>query len=272
MENNFTPTVLTIAGSDPYGGAGIQIDCKTIHSLGGYAFSVISAITAQNSLGVKLVHFTPKEVFKAQLETILEDVKIDAVKIGMLGTLDNIKIVIEMIKKYQLKNIVLDTVLVSTSGKQLLETKAIEVMKKELFPLVDLITPNIPEINIFLKDSYEGKSSEVETISQKFFNLGVKAVLIKGGHSLDENMATDYLVQKKLSSFLSYSKDRVKTSHTHGTGCLLSSGIATYLALGYNSEESVRLSKDFLYIKLLASDKLIFNYFLKNFKRKEPIL
>jgi len=271
MPSNFTPTVLTIAGSDTYGGAGIQVDCKIIHALGGYAFSVISAITAQNSLGVNDVYITPKNQFKAQLESILDDVKVDAIKIGMLGNKENVEVVIEMIKKYKLKNIVLDTVLVSSSGKVLLEKNAINLMKKELFPLVDLVTPNIPEINVFLEANFEGKKSEIKKIAKHFFNFNTKALLVKGGHSLDIALSTDYLVRKE-DDILSFSKKRVSTSHTHGTGCVLSSAIAIHLALGCDLAKSVELSKNFLTTKLQNADEILFEYHRKNEKRREPIL
>ena len=187
MSREYTPTVLTIAGSDPYGGAGIQIDCKTIHALGGYAFSVPTALTAQSSQGVSAVESTSPEIFRMQLETLLDDVKVDAVKIGMLANAEIISIVAKVIDKYDLKNIVLDTVLVSSSGKMLLEPSAIDLMVKELFPRVDLITPNLPEINTLLDTSYLGKKDEITDIANAFFERGVNAVLIKGGHSLDQH-------------------------------------------------------------------------------------
>jgi hydroxymethylpyrimidine/phosphomethylpyrimidine kinase len=165
MPKHYTPTVLTIAGSDPCGGAGIQIDCKTIHALDGYAFSVTTALTAQNSQGVLSVQSTESEMFKLQLETLLDDVHVDAVKIGMLANAEIISVVAESIDKYDLKNIILDTVLLSSSGKVLLEPKAIDVMVKELFPRVDLITPNLPEINTFLQTSYVGDEDEVRDIA-----------------------------------------------------------------------------------------------------------
>ena len=271
MPNNYTPTVLTIAGLDPYGGAGIQIDCKTIHTLGAYAFSVSTALTAQSSQGVKAVQSTSPEMFKEQLETLLNDVKVDAVKIGMLANAEIINIVVEVIDKYDLKNIILDTVLISSSGKVLLEPNAIDLMVKELFPRVDLITPNLPEISTLLNTDYVGKKDEVRDIANAFFGKGVKAVLIKGGHSLDQNNATDYLVTRsqKVNSFTS---QRIHTNHTHGTGCLLSSAIATYLAKEENLENSVSYAKAFLYQNLQTASKINFNYVDSTVTRKEPIL
>ncbi|MEA3434763.1 MAG: bifunctional hydroxymethylpyrimidine kinase/phosphomethylpyrimidine kinase [Campylobacterota bacterium] len=270
MQNNFTPTVLTIAGSDPYGGAGIQIDCKTIHALGGYAFSVITALTAQNSTGVKALHSTSPEIFRQQLKTLLEDIKPDAVKIGMLANKELIEIVIEMIKRYELKNIVLDTVLVSSSGKKLLDQDAIEIMIKKLFPVVDIITPNIPEINTFLGSNYAGEKEEVEKIAKALIALGANSVLIKGGHSSDQEEAKDYLVSKYLE-IDTFTTARVNTTHTHGTGCLLSSAVATNLALGLDLTESTRKAKNFLYEKLKHAKTLNLNYKDKKYERKEPI-
>jgi hydroxymethylpyrimidine/phosphomethylpyrimidine kinase len=271
MRKHYTPTVLTIAGSDPYGGAGIQIDCKTIHALDAYAFSVTTALTAQNSQGVKSVQSSSSKMFREQLETLLNDIKVDAVKIGMLANAEIISIVAESIDKYDLKNIILDTVLVSSSGKVLLEPKAIDIMVKELFPRVDLITPNLPEINTLLNTDYVGKKDEVTDIANAFFDKGVKAVLIKGGHSLDQYEATDYLVTKPLKISI-FTTPKVNTTHTHGTGCLLSSAIASHLAKGEDLKNSVACAKDFLYKNLLTSSNINFNYIDSNITRKEPLL
>ena len=270
-KNKTTHTVLTIAGFDPYGGAGIQIDCKTIHALGAYAFSVTTALTAQNSQGVKSVQSTDPEMFKFQLETLLNDIKVDAVKIGMLANAGIVNIVVRIIDKYDLKNIILDTVLLSSSGTVLLESNAIDLMVKKLFPRVDLITPNLPEINTLLNTDYVGKKDEVTDIANAFFDKGVNAVLVKGGHSLDQNKATDYLVTRS-QEVNSFTTQRVHTSHTHGTGCFLSSAIAAYLAKGENLENSVASAKDFLYKNLQTASRINFNYIDSNVIRKEPIL
>jgi len=271
MPSNFTPTVLTIAGSDTYGGAGLQIDIKTIHILGGYALSAPTALTSQNSTGVKDVFAVPAEVFEKQLNVLLEDIEVDAVKIGMLANAEIIDVLVRTIDKYALKNIVLDTVLVSSSGKDLLKPDAIDLMKNELFPRVDLITPNIPEVHSLLKEtSYTGQEGSVKYIAEQFFALGVKAVLLKGGHSEDPNSVVDYLVQKP-DIINVHSTKRVQTTHTHGTGCLLSSAIATHLALGNTLEKSVSLSKKFIYDSLCAASKLKLNYKNKHLERKEPI-
>ena len=271
IKNNDTPTVLTIAGSDPYGGAGIQIDCKTIHALDAYAFSVITALTAQNSTGVNAVIPISPAIVKTQLVTLLDDVKVDAVKIGMLANAELIAVVAEVIDKYALKNIVLDTVLLSSSGKLLLEKEAWDLMVAELFPRVDLITPNLPEINTFLNTSYRGNEHEILEIASRFFNKGVKAILIKGGHSLDQKEATDHLVSRSLK-INTFTTPRVETTHTHGTGCLLSSAIAAHLAKGEDMKSSVAFAKDFLYKKLQTSSNMNFKYIDPNVTRKEPIL
>ncbi len=270
MKNNHTPTVLTIAGSDTYAGAGIQIDMKTIHKLGAYAFTVPTALTSQNSTGVKDVFATPIDVFEKQLEAVLEDVQIDAVKIGMLANKGIIVALAKVIDKYQLKNIVLDTVMVSSSGKNLLESSEIEIMVKELFPRVDLITPNIPEVNALLGSSYMGKPEEVKPTVERLFALGINAVLLKGGHGLERNRVTDYLIEKS-HTITEHTSQRVNTTHTHGTGCILSSSIATHLALGHNLTKSVSLSKQFMYEHLVASSNLKFNYLKEELGRKEPI-
>jgi hydroxymethylpyrimidine/phosphomethylpyrimidine kinase len=214
---------------------------------------------------------TDLNIFKEQLTVLLDDVKVDALKLGMLANEDIVSIVVEIIDKYELKNIVLDTVLVSSSGRELLSAKAKELMVKELFPRVDLITPNLPEINSFLNASFVGKSSEVEKITNAFFALGVKNILIKGGHSLDKNRATDYLVSNSFE-VSSFSSPRVKTTHTHGTGCLLSSAIATNLAKQQSLKNSVSLAKEFLYERLKLSSSLKFNYVDEKLKRKEPLI
>jgi len=276
MSEIYTPTVLSIAGSDTYGGAGIQVDAKTIHTLGAYAFTSITALTAQNSTGVKTVSATSKEMFKEQLESILDDVQVDAVKVGMLANVEIVSAVVDAIDKYKLKNIVLDTVFVSSSGKSLLESSAIEMMVKELFPRVDVITPNIPEVNTLLATSYMGCEDEVNAMANALFGLGVNAVLIKGGHSPNKENAIDYLVEKSLIKkpldLKAYSTPRLTTTHTHGTGCVLSSAIATHLALGHNLAKSVELSKAFLYKSLQASSSLRFMYIKEVKGRKEPIL
>ena len=269
MLHNHTPTVLTIAGSDPYGGAGIQIDSKTIHAVGGYAFSVITALTAQNSIGVRGIRPVSPSMLRLQLETLLDDVKIDAVKIGVLANEALIEVVVEIIDRYKLKNIILDTVMVSSSGKILLETEAIDIMIEKLFPLTTLITPNLMETNHFLGRTFKGNEDEVIKMAEGLFALGANNVLLKGGHS-DQKEATDYFVNTSLK-IQTFTTPRVRTTHTHGTGCILSSAIATYLSLGYDCEKSVEKAKIFLYEKLNNASALKLNYQNKISERREAI-
>ncbi len=271
MNNNYTPTILSIAGSDNYGGAGIQVDSKTIHTLGGYTFTCITALTAQNSTGVKVVEPTNPNILQSQLESILDDIEVDAVKIGMLVNTDIIEVVTETIHKYNLKNIVLDPILISTSGKVLLDPSSINNMISTLFPIVDLVTPNIPEINTLLDSNYLGKEDEIKDMAKNLLEFKVKNILIKGGHSTDKNFANDYLISQKLE-ITKVSTPRLSTTHTHGTGCILSSAIATHLASGYDMKESIELSKAFLYKSIKESSTLKFNYKRQVAHRKEPIL
>jgi hydroxymethylpyrimidine/phosphomethylpyrimidine kinase len=267
--NKYTPTVLTIAGSDPYGGAGIQIDTKTIHALGCYAFSVPTALTAQSSTGVKAVFPISADIFSLQLEAICEDVHIDAVKIGMLANSELVCVVANAIKKYHLKNIVLDTPFISSSGKQLLDDEAIETMVSILFPLVDIVTPNIPETNRLLNIKYSGKEDEVESVSKAFFKLKTNSVLLKGGHSKSEEMI-DFLVQPNMKIDI-FKVKKILTTHTHGTGCILSSAIAAGMAQKFTLENSVGFAKQFLYQKLQDTSSMHFHYKCENAKRKEPV-
>jgi len=268
MVNNYIPTVLTIAGFDPYGGAGIQIDTKTIHALGGYALSVTTAVTAQNSQGVTALEAVSPDILVLQLRTLLDDIKVDAVKIGMLANASLIEVVADILKSYKLTNVVLDPVFVSSSGTLLLEPEAIEMMVVKLFPLCRLITPNLNETNALLGSSFKGSAKEVPKMAEGLFAMGARNILLKGGHTQEKD-AVDCLVE--LSSITRFSTPRVETTHTHGTGCMLSSAIATYLAKGKTLAESVKHAKQFLYEKMLQSSHLKLHYLSKNTERKEPI-
>ena len=263
-----TPTVLTIAGFDPYGGAGVQIDSKTIHALGGYAYTVMTALTAQNSQGVYAVEPVSPEMLRLQLTTLLDDVKVDAVKIGMLANTALIEVVVDVLKRYALSNIVLDPVMISSSGKKLLEEEAVDVMVQRLFPLCRLITPNLMETNVLLGTEYKGEMKESIVMANGLFKLGVDAVLLKGGHGIEKE-AVDCLVEP--SGVICISTPRVNTSHTHGTGCMLSSAIATYLAQTFTLKSSVKGAKNFLYERLQASKDLNLSYQSNNSDKKEPI-
>ena len=259
VQSNFTPIILTIAGSDPSAGAGIQADLKTIHANGGYAFTVTTALTAQNSQGVFSVNVVDAFVVQAQLDAILSDTHVDAVKIGMLGSMEIVEVVIEAIKKYNLKNIVLDTVIISSSGKRLLDIDALELFKSDLIPIVDIITPNLLEINTLTNSSFIGEKEEQKLISKALFKLDVQSVLIKGGHFQDKINSIDTLIHKEQKSKI-FSSLRIKTNHTHGTGCTLSSAIATYLAKGTSLERSIGFAKKYLTKRLKNSLNLNLKY------------
>jgi len=266
----YTPTILTIAGSDPSAGAGIQAALKTIHANGGYAFTVTTALTAQNSQGVSSVNVVDASVVKAQLDTILSDVHVDALKIGMLGSLEIVEVVMETILKYSLKNIVLDTVIISSSGKRLLEVEALKRFKEGLIPLADIITPNLLEINSLTNSNFLGFQEEQESISKALLALDIKSALIKGGHFQDKLTSIDTLITKN-GDVESFSLPRIDTNHTHGTGCLLSSAIATHLAKGETLKQSVYLAKLYLTQHLKNSSTLILNYRNKHKGRTENI-
>ncbi len=220
--------VLIIAGSDSSGGAGIQADIKTVTSLGAYAMTAVTAITAQNTTGVKsIVPISPKEISN-QIEFTVSDIRPDFVKIGMLHSSKVIESVIKSLKKYKIKNIVLDPVMVAKGGAKLINDQAISYLKKNLISKVFLITPNIPEAEVLTNK----KINHVEDMiyaAYELLKLGAKNVLIKGGH-LKNNFVFDVLVNKKELKI--FKNKKIKSKNTHGTGCTLSSAITTFLACG----------------------------------------
>ena len=236
-------SVLSIAGSDSGGGAGIQADIKSISANGAYAATVITASTAQNTQGVRDIHGLPISHIKAQLEAVLSDIKFGAVKIGMLHSSEVIKIVASTLKDYDIKKIVLDPVMVATSGDNLITNKAIETLKAFL-PHTYLITPNIPEAELLIGHKIDllNMESSVKEIAKKF----AVSVLLKGGHLEAKEFMTDMLYIKEDSKLVIINNKTVNTKNTHGTGCSLSSSIATYLALGFDLEEAVLKSCTYL--------------------------
>jgi len=236
-------TVLTIAGSDSGGCAGIQADIKSICANGGYAASVITATTAQNTQGVTDIHAIPIPHLIAQMEAVFSDIDFDAVKIGMLHSGEVIDAVQNTLKKYSIKNIVLDPVMVATSGDRLIDDEAIERLQSFL-PYVTLITPNIPEAQILIEHeiSLENLEESAQEIGQKY----QVSVLLKGGHlALTEDM-TDALYNHATKQVTLIQNPAIKTKNTHGTGCTLSSAIATHLAYGKTLEQSVIASCTYL--------------------------
>ena len=234
-------TVLTIAGSDSIGGAGIQADIKTITCNGCYAMSAISAMTAQNTLGVKSVMKSTPEFLADQIDAVFTDIVPDSVKIGMTSSTELIKVIGEKLKEYSAKNIVLDPVMVSTSGTKLISEEAVSALKSMLFPLATVITPNIPEAEVIC--GFEIKTKEdMERAGECIQSQYGCSVLIKGGHSVND--ANDFLKTSECSVW--FSGKRISNPNTHGTGCTLSSAIASNLAKGKKLEEAVRLSKDYI--------------------------
>lgn len=232
--------VLTIAGSDSCGGAGIQADLKTMSALGVYGMSVICAVTAQNTRGVTAVQDISKEVVEAQLRAIFDDIEVDAVKIGMVSNSEIISTIKDILQEYKIKNIVLDPVMISKSGYYLLKPEAIDELKA-LISVADIVTPNIPEAEelIGMKITTE---EDMKKASLKIKEYGAKSVLVKGGHRCNDS--TDVLYFE--NNFLSIEGNRIDTENTHGTGCTLSSAIASFLAKGYTVDESVKLAKEYI--------------------------
>ncbi|TCK98493.1 hydroxymethylpyrimidine/phosphomethylpyrimidine kinase [Natranaerovirga hydrolytica] len=237
---------LTIAGSDTCGGAGIQADLKTFSALGVYGMSVITAVTAQNTQGVFGVLDVTTEIIEKQIKAIFEDIEVDAVKIGMVSMIDTIKTIAEGLKTYQPKNVVLDPVMISKSGYDLLNKEAKETLINELIPLATLITPNIPEAEVISNIKIK-TVEDMEQSAKIIYDMGVKNVLVKGGHlELEEKEAIDILYDGQTFNY--YKAPIINTQNTHGTGCTLSSAIASYLALEKDMKEAVRLAK--LYITM----------------------
>ena len=234
-------SVLTIAGSDSIGGAGIQADIKSITCNGCYAMTAITAMTAQNTLGVKSIQESSPEFLEDQIDAIFADIVPDAVKIGMVSNRKLIEIISRKLKEYGAKNIVLDPVMVATSGAKLISEDAIEILKENLIPLATLITPNIPESEILSGMKIETEEQMVyaaKQISEKFKT----AVLVKGGHSIND--ANDVLYAD--GKFLWFPQERIENSNTHGTGCTLSSAIASHLAKGEPIECAINSAKKYL--------------------------
>jgi len=244
-------TVLTIAGSDSSGGAGIQADLKTFSALGCYGMSAITALTAQNTTGVKGINSVPPSFVEEQIEAVLTDIKTDAVKTGMLFSVEIIEAVSRQLKKHAVRNIVLDPVMVSQSGDKLLLEDAIAAIKELLMPLADIVTPNIPEVAALLNQE-EGRIENMLEAAELLAQFKSKNILIKGGHS-ESNECNDllYIASEKRSVELRGS--RIETNNNHGTGCTLSSAIASYLAQTDDLEKSIELAKEYLFQKILSS-------------------
>jgi len=237
------PRVLIIAGSDSSAGAGIQADLKTAQAFGCYAQTAITAVTAQNTRGVGAVHLIPPDVIVAQIDACLSDIGADAIKIGMLGSAKVVKAVADVLRKRARKiPIVLDPVMASTSGHSLLAANAVAALKKEVFPLATLVTPNIPEAKA-LTQLRSSKRNDAEAAGRALMAMGAQAALIKGGHATTATI-DDVMVWK--GGVEVYAFPRIKTKHTHGTGCTLSTAIACGLAQGLSLPLSVGRAREYV--------------------------
>ena len=245
--------VLSIAGSDPSGGAGIQADLKTFAAMGCYGMAALTALTAQNTRGVSAVHVPPAAFLSAQLDAVFADIRVDAVKIGMLATGEIVRAVAKSLARHGAKNIVLDPVLVATSGDSLGAPDVVEALLAHLLPLAAVVTPNLAEAARLTGLPLPGSVADMVLAGEKLLALGAQAVLVKGGH-LGDAMARDVLLTA--AGRRVYEAPRIKTNNTHGTGCTLSSAIAAALAQGDALELAAERAKVFLTGALQASGVL----------------
>lgn len=246
---NRYPRALTIAGSDSGGGAGIQADLKTFSALGCYGMSALTALTAQNTVGVTGIHPVPPEFVGQQIDAVLDDIGVDAVKIGMLHSAEVIATVADRLDRHGVDRIVVDPVMITTSGDQLLETTAIEALRTRLLPLATVITPNAPEAAALLGGDTIDSVAGAEDAARALLPLGPRAVLVKGGH-LGGDTSVDVLAAD--GGITRFEAPRIDTPNTHGTGCTLSSAICAYLARGCNLEQSVSNAKGFMTAAIIA--------------------
>jgi hydroxymethylpyrimidine/phosphomethylpyrimidine kinase len=247
------PIALTIAGSDSSGGAGIQADLKSFAALGVYGASVITALTAQNTRGVTGIHQVPADFVTAQIDAVFGDLDVAAVKIGMVSDLAVIDAIAAGLRKWSPKHIVLDPVMVATSGDRLLAAEAVDALRTKLIPLASLITPNLPEAAALLDEAVASSEAAIEDQGRRLLAMGARAVLIKGGHGQGAE-SIDYLITKDGSHALA--APRIATKNTHGTGCSLSSAIAAGLAKGEKLEAAVRQAKAWVSAAIAAADRL----------------
>ena len=237
------PRVLSIAGSDSGGGAGIQADLKTIAALGCYGMTAITALTAQNTLGVRSIHSVPLQILADQIDAVVEDIGVDAVKIGMLHSADTVRTVAAAIERHALPRIVLDPVMIATSGAVLIDQEAVAVLVRELFPKAAVVTPNLDEASLLVGQQLRSES-DMESAARQMLEMGAPAVLLKGGH-LAGDTVSDLLLARDEKAYWMRSP-RIHSPNTHGTGCTLSSAIAAHLALGWTLPEAVRLAREYV--------------------------
>lgn len=238
---NLYTTALSIAGSDPSGGAGIQADIKTMSALGVYAMTAITAITVQNTVGVRDVAGVAPEIVGGQIDAVFDDIRPDAVKIGMLFSADTVRVVADRLVARAASNVVLDPVMVATSGDKLITDEAIDMIVKRLIPVATLITPNANEARLLTG------TSDIALQIAALRSLGAKNILLKGGdRDIDSDMSVDYLAVENSDTPVLLESRRVDTTNTHGTGCTLSSAIASFLARGFDLTESVSNAKYYI--------------------------
>lgn len=248
-----TAIALTIAGSDSSGGAGVQADLKTFSALGVYGASVIVALTAQNTRGVTAIHDVPADFIAAQIDAVYSDLAVCAVKIGMLSNRAAIHAVAAGLGRHKAKNIVLDPVMIATSGDRLLAPDAVDALRDELIPRALIVTPNLPEAAALVGAPLARNETEMEAQAREILSLGARRVLIKGGHA-EGDEAVDLLIGE--SGVHRVFARRIATKNTHGTGCTLSSAIAAHLALGRDIETAVREAKQYVTRAIAAADQL----------------
>ena len=234
-------TALTIAGSDCSGGAGIQADIKTMTMNGVYAMSAVTALTAQNTTGVRAIQESAPDFLAQQLDAVFEDIFPDAVKIGMVSSGELIRVIADRLRHHKAKNIVVDPVMIASSGSALMKSDAVKILTEELLPIASLVTPNIPEANV-LSEMVIANREDMLTAAKKIGNSFGCAVLLKGGHSIND--ANDLLYAN--GEYRWFEGKRIDNSNTHGTGCTLSSAIAANLAKGYDLESAIGRAKEYI--------------------------
>lgn len=235
---------MSIAGSDCSGGAGIQADLKTISALGAYAATAITAIIVQNTTGVRAIHPVPPVFVRGQIEAVMDDIRPDAIKIGMINDIEIVKVISACLHKYRPAYVIFDPVMVSTSGHKLIEDDAIAALTDDLMPLTSLITPNLREAEV-LTDHPINNVEEMKSAALELLKFGCKAVLLKGGH-LEGGLMCDVLQIAGESTPHLFTSTKIESPNTHGTGCTLSSAIATFLALGYVMPQAVECAKRYV--------------------------
>jgi hydroxymethylpyrimidine/phosphomethylpyrimidine kinase len=246
------PVALTIAGSDSSGGAGIQADLKTFAALGVYGASVITALTAQNTTGVRGIHQVPAEFVTAQIDAVFSDFAVGAVKIGMVAQRASIDAIADGLTRWSPKDVVLDPVMIATSGDRLLAAEAVAALRTKLIPCASVITPNLPETAALLEEPVAASEAAIESQGKRLLAMGCRAVLIKGGHGQGAE-SIDYLFGA--DRMLALAAPRIATQNSHGTGCSLSSAIAAGLAKGEDLETAIRNAKAWISAAISAADR-----------------